>query len=517
MILRENETKEKLIKGVNLLADTVKVTLGAKGRTVMFNDNRGKIHITKDGVTVAKNVHSDDDFQEMAIMVVREAAENTVKSSGDGTTTTIVLAQHLINEGYELLKEFDYTQIARAFDDFRSDAISYIKDHSIAIEEDLELIKHVATISSNSEEIGDFIHKIIQAITVHGAIEVKETQSQRTRTEQVNGIKISKGFYAPQFCNNQTKMTYHGEGGVAILVLNDRINSFNDILPYINIVKKEPLLILANDVDDGVLNTIIKVKMASDLNLMIVENDGFGDRRVEIMNDIAALTSATVVDKENKDMVNHEDVLGICKEVFVNIDSCSIVGGHADQGLVDQLIADTNFKLENEDNDPNTIKYYRRRLASLAGGVAVIHVGGTTEVEMKERKDRIDDAVEATRAAINMGVSLGGGYTLYNCFSSLRNRKDKPYATAIGSLTSVINQLAENSDKEYKEMVENIQKGTPIDLKLDKSVELSEFRVYDPTSVLVDAITNAVAVAKSILSVKNVVFNESNTTPTLPF
>ena len=520
MILRQEQTKEKLLKGVNTLADTVKVTLGAKGRTVMFNDHTGRIHITKDGVTVAKNINSKDDMEQMAIMVVREAAENTVKTSGDGTTTTLVLAQHLINRGYELLDEFDYTRIATAYDTFRDQAIKYVLEHSISVEENLNLIKDVATISSNSEEIGDFIHKIIESISLHGAIEVKKSQSPKTRTEQVMGVKLAKGFYAPQFCTDQTKMTYHGESGVGILIFDERINSINDILPFINVVKQEPLLILANDIDDQALNNLIRIQVASDLKIMLVENDGFGDRRVEIINDIAALTGAAVIDRDNRDtlLADPDETLGLAREVFVNINSCSIIDGNADKELVAELVKDTKYQLTKEDNDPNSIKYYRRRLATLTGGVAVIHVGGTTEVEMKELKDRIDDAVEATRAAIQKGVSVGGGYTLRRCWETIQlTNPEKPEAVASDALMAIVAQLAENSDEDINNMVAMIQKDTPIDLKLDKPIDISNYRVYDPTSVLIDAITNAVAVSKSILSVKNVVFNEQNTQVGLPF
>ncbi len=438
-------SKEDLIKGVNKIADVVKVTLGAKGKNVLFNNRDGKPQITKDGITAARQVFSINPFENMAIQIVREASEQTVKTSGDGTTTTIILARYIINKGFELLSsgKISYYELAKQIDETKDLIINKIKERSLKIEENFDKLLHVATISSSNKQIGSFIYDIMEEIGIYGSIEVKSSNNTKDVIDKVKGIKTSKGFYAPHFVTDRLKMEYR-MNDVHIVLIDDTVRSFqNDILPYIEEAPGRPILFFVNDIEPTTLQTIINNKVANPqmFNIMFVEHDGFGDRRIEIMNDIAAMTGASVG--------NAEDFgeMGFAKEVIVDENSTSILGGSIDEDIVNRLVEETQYKLTNDELDEDQKKYYRRRLATLKGGVAVIHVGGITEVEMKEKKDRIDDAVEAVKSAIDRGISVGGGYTFINICNDLNNENNKEgEQVIINSLIQPFIQLCNNAD-----------------------------------------------------------------------
>ena len=500
------ESKEDLIKGVNRIADVVKVTLGAKGKNVLFNNRDGKPQITKDGITAARQVFSMNPFENMAIQIVREASEQTVKTSGDGTTTTIVLARYIINKGFELLKsgKISYYELSKQLDETKDIIISEIKDRSLAIEENFDKLLHVATISSSSENIGKFIYDIMEEIGIYGSIEVKSSNNTKDIIDKVKGIKVHKGFYAPHFVTDRLKLEYR-MSDVHIVLIDDTVRSFqHDVLPYIELEPGRPILFFVNDIEPTTLQTIINNKIAnpSMFNIMFVEHDGFGDRRIEIMNDIAAMTGATVGNAEAY------GEMGFAKEVIVNEDSTSILGGLMDEKIVDRLVEETQYKLSNEELDDDQRKYYRRRLATLKGGVAVIHVGGMTEVEMKERKDRIDDAVEAVKSAIDRGISVGGGYTFIKIHNSLHIPHDGGKIVK-NALLEPFKQLCTNADANYEGWLTIISnhKETGYDVIKNDVVPLNKYNVYDPTGVLIDSLSNAVAVAKSILSVECSLYN----------
>ena len=506
--------KDKILTGVNYLGDMIKVTLGAKGKTVMFRNKQGKVVITKDGVTIAKECNSNDSVEQMAIEIVREASEKTVKSSGDGTTTTVILAQYLVNRGYELLQSgVSYYNLANGMDaavdiirdDIKTDAIKITEDSNF------ERLLDVATVSSNNKVIGEFVYDIMKDIGVYGAIEVKKSNNSKDRIDKVKGIKFNKGFYAPQFVNDLVKMQWRARG-VHVVLYDDTIRTMSDIKPYIEEVGNDPILFIVNDVEPTVLQTIINNRLMNPtaFNIMIVEHDGFGDRKTEIMNDIAAMTSADICTSD------YTGIIGYVDEVVVDADSCSMLGGHMNTDVVNELIDITKGLLANEDLDDSERLYYKRRLATLAGGVAVIHVGGTTEVEMSEKKDRIDDAVEAVKAAINRGVVIGGGYQMLKMQNWLRyvefeHVMREGYNIVVESLSTPFEQLCVNAGRNPAEiskqliMDERAMNNVGYDAITDTIVPLDEYKVYDPASVLIDAISNAVAVAKSILSIERVI------------
>jgi chaperonin GroEL len=501
-------SKEDLIKGVNKIADVVKVTLGAKGKNVLFNNRDGKPQITKDGITAARQVFSINPFENMAIQIVREASEQTVKTSGDGTTTTIILARYIINKGFELLSsgKISYYELAKQIDETKDLIINKIKERSLKIEENFDKLLHVATISSSNKQIGSFIYDIMEEIGIYGSIEVKSSNNTKDVIDKVKGIKTSKGFYAPHFVTDRLKMEYR-MNDVHIVLIDDTVRSFqNDILPYIEEAPGRPILFFVNDIEPTTLQTIINNKVANPqmFNIMFVEHDGFGDRRIEIMNDIAAMTGASVG--------NAEDFgeMGFAKEVIVDENSTSILGGSIDEDIVNRLVEETQYKLTNDELDEDQKKYYRRRLATLKGGVAVIHVGGITEVEMKEKKDRIDDAVEAVKSAIDRGISVGGGYTFINICNDLNNENNKEgEQVIINSLIQPFIQLCNNADSNSNEILTKLifDSGVGYDVINNELVPLNNYNVYDPTGVLIDALSNAVAVAKSILSVECSLYN----------
>lgn len=502
------DSKEDLIKGVNKIADVVKVTLGAKGKNVLFNNREGKPQITKDGITAARQVFSMNPFENMAIQIVREASEQTVKTSGDGTTTTIVLARYIINKGFELLSsgKISYYELSKQIDKTKDLIISEIKKRSLNIENNFDKLLHVATVSSSNKEIGTFIYDIMQDIGIYGSIEVKSSNNTKDIIDKVKGIKTSKGFYAPHFVTDRLKMEYR-MNDVHIVLIDDTVRSFqNDILPYIEEAPGKPILFFVNDIEPTTLQTIINNKVANPqmFNIMFVEHDGFGDRRIEIMNDIAAMTGASVGTAEDfGDM-------GFAKEVIVNEDSTSILGGTIEESIVNRLVEETQYKLTNDDLDEDQRKYYRRRLATLKGGVAVIHVGGITEVEMKEKKDRIDDAVEAVKSAIDRGISVGGGHTFISICNSLNNMENKEgEQIIINSLIQPFIQLCNNADSNSNELLTKLVLNSDMGYNVinNELISLDEYNVYDPTGVLIDALSNAVAVAKSILSVECSLYN----------
>jgi chaperonin GroEL len=505
--LMDLSKNQKLLNGVNYLADVVGVTLGAKGKNVLFNNTiTFKPQITKDGITAARQVRSDDPYEDMAIHIVREASEKTVKTSGDGTTTTILLARNIVNEGIKALAtKMSFYDLSKQLDKAKDEIIEKVKFMSLPIEENFDKLLHVATVSSSDEKIGKFIYDIMEDIGIYGSIEIKESHKSNDKIDKVRGIKVHKGFYAAQFVTDRLSMEYRAKG-VNIVLFDDTIRSMKDVMPYIEACDGEPILFFVNDVETTVLHTLINAKVTNPaFNVMIVEHDGFGDRRIEIMNDICAMTGASVADAET--MGN----IGWAGEVIVNEDTTSLLDleNSMDKDLVNELIEETKYKLENAADDDDA-KYQRRRLATLAGGVAVIHVGGATEVEMKEKKDRIEDAVEAVRSAIDRGVTVGGGYTFLEIAKTI-NAKSEPTTGEFILAKSIVKpfeQLCNNSDVSPSDVSFNMDGTVGYDVIENKLIPLEEYKVYDPAGVLIDAISNAVAVAKSILSIECSIYND---------
>lgn len=522
--------KREILNGVNKLADAVKVTLGAKGKNVMFLKH-GKPVITKDGVTVTRHVKSDNKIEQMAIDIVKEASEKTVKSAGDGTTTTIILANAIVEKGLEFMKKrkCSFYELAKHIDELVGAVKEEINNLAFDVkeEEHSEKLLHVASISANDEKIGNFIYNIIQEIGHYGTIEVKKSKFAETKIDTVKGIKFNKGFIAPQFVNDLVGMKWNMQDGVYIVSLDMVIRSLHDIMPYVNHVngargeegkfivnnygqvildKNFPILFMVQDIENTTLQTLINNKLKNpNFNVMFVQHDGFGDRQYEIMSDICALTSASIGDKDTLGEV------GFAEEVIVDEDTTSILGGEINQELVDDLAYLTETRLADPELAEHELAYLKRRLSTLKGGISVVYVGGVTEVEMLETKDRIDDAAEAVKSAIERGVCIGGGYTILSIAEQLKNDISfkNPFLTVmLDIIKTPFFQLCENAEIDanstIKSMfnVKSIKNPVGLDVTKNGLVPLETYKVYDSAGVLIDSLTNAAAVAKSILSIE---------------
>lgn len=513
--MTKNKTNQTILAAVNKLADPVKSTLGVKGRTVLFNDERGKPHCTKDGVTVARHVSSENMYEEMVIAVMREAAIKTMLSSGDGTTTTTILGQYLIQEGMKLLDEgLSYYELSKQMEEALRDVIKYVTAESIQIEKNPSLLREIAAVSSNDTLLGSFIYGIIEEIGLYGDIEVKASQFKETRVDKTKGMKLHKGWFETFMVNDHRTMSFIAQN-CFVLLLDDTIRSMQDIIPYLELVKGEPLVVFCNDISDITLNQLKRVYETNRPKLCFVENDGFGDRKDILLDDLSALTSGYVVDCSAKaDMGS----LGRSSEIRADEMYTSVMGGFQDEEMMADIIEEIKESLEKDDEMDKTFlsnvdrRFNEKRLANLTGGIAVIHAGARTEMEMKELKDRLDDAVLAVSSSIRQGVNIGGGYTYINCCNKLTKKNNsKGYQLILNSLEQPFKQLLINAEmiNEYRTIKGHLLKKKAIDLRNGKVYRLDQFeyKVYDPTSVLIDSIMNATAVSKTLLSTKTLMYN----------
>lgn len=529
MVTKPNETKRLILEAVNEMADAVKVTLGTKGRLVMYTDYRdfddpiGKPVLTKDGVTVAREIKSDNKVKNQAMEILRSAARNTVSTSGDGTSSTLILAQYLVNKGYELLnKGYDSYQINQEIDIAVSEIKNKIKEMSIMLDEDLSMLKNLASISANSEEIGNIIFEVIDELGVDCDIEVKKSKRSQTQVEVVNGMKLHKGYFAPFMCNDYTRMLFEAKD-VNILLYLDEIKNYNEISQYIQAStdlngNPIPLLIYAKDMSKTALNRLEVVLNYNPRPVIVVEHDGFGERADDIINDISALTGATIVNKESQIHHLDFDVFGKCDEIIVNQNFTSLIGGRGNSEIVAQLVKEIKEKLvEAKKQQWNTeIKFLNKRIANLTGGIAVIHVGGNTRFEMEEKYMRFDDAVLAVKSAIREGISIGGAYTWEKVGSSNNAKTHKftkqanpAYFMVYDCVREILKQLLLNSGELNDDFLNKVRsnylkKSKPKAYNLidRKFYNIEDYKVFDATSVLLDALHNSSNVAKSLLAIE---------------
>jgi chaperonin GroEL len=432
------------------------------------------------------------------------------------TTSTMILAQHLINEGTKLLSEgMSYYELSKQMDDALADVVEYVKSTSISIEDKPELLKEIASISSNDEKIGEYIYNIIKEIGLFGDIEVKTSQYSETRVDKTTGMKLHKGYFEPFMVNNIKESTFTANN-VAVLIVEGVIRAMEDIRHYIEFLNGKPLVVFCDDISDITIGQIKKWLDVSGYPICFVENDGFGSRKQTLMNDLAALTSSMIVEENTPFDARN---LGRAKEIKVDqlYTRVSPDEDFIDTQLVDDIIEDIKYLLNSNENEDDMElsnkekRFHQKRLANLTGGVAVIHAGGRTEMEMKELKDRLDDAVLAVSSAKKMGVNIGGGFTFINCQHRLtKTNNKKGYNLVLQSLEVPFKQLLINADlvNELDIYKSALLKNKAIDLRDGKiyNINSNDYTVYDPTSVLIDSLSNAVAVSKSLLSVKNLIY-----------
>lgn len=517
-ILFDQEARDLLKKGVDQLANAVKVTLGPKGRNVILGKSYGAPHITKDGVSVAKEIELEGAFENMGAQLVREVASKTNDDAGDGTTTATVLAQSIINVGLKnVTAGANPMELKRGIDKAVATVVKNIAAQSEAVGDDLKKIEHVAKISANGdEEIGRLIAEAMGKVKKEGVITVEEAKGTDTEVKVVEGMQFDRGYISPYFVTNTEKMECQMENPY-ILLYDKKISVIKDILPLLekSLQTGRPLLIIAEDIDSEALATLVVNRLRGGLKICAVKAPGFGDRRKAMLQDIAILTGATVISEETGFSLEAAtiEMLGQSEKVTVDKDNTTIVNGMGDKGELEARVAQIRAQIENTKSDYDREKL-QERLAKLAGGVAVLYVGAASEVEMKEKKDRVEDALSATRAAIEEGTVPGGGTAYIRAIDALESLKGETDDETTGieivkrAIEEPLRQIVANAGKEGAVVVQKVRDGKAdfgYNARLDKYENLVASGVIDPAKVARVALENAASIAGMFLTTECVV------------
>src|SRR5574344_1620146 len=463
------DARDRLKKGVDELANAVKVTLGPKGRNVILAKKFGAPHITKDGVTVAKEIELEDAFQNMGAQMLKEVASKTGENAGDGTTTATVLAQSIISVGLKnVAAGANPMDLKRGIDKAVVKVVEHIKSQAEEVGDDIKKIEQVATISANNDsEIGKLIADAMAKVKKEGVITVEEAKGTDTTVDVVEGMQFDRGYLSPYFVTNADKMEAVMEKPY-ILIHDKKISSLKDILPLLEAVVQgsRPLLIIAEDVDSEALTALVVNRLRANLKICAVKAPGFGDRRKEMLQDIAILTGGTVISEEQGLQLETTtlEMLGTAEKITVSKDNSTIVNGKGSKEAIADRVAQIKSQIAKTTSDYDREKL-QERLAKLAGGVAVLYVGAPSEVEMKEKKDRVDDALSATRAALEEGTVPGGGVAYIRALSSLENLKGVNEEENLGikivrrAIEEPLRQIVANAGKEGAVVVQKVQEG----------------------------------------------------------
>ncbi|MBK9981529.1 MAG: chaperonin GroEL [Saprospiraceae bacterium] len=506
------EAREKLKSGVDALCNAVKVTLGPKGRNVILQKSFGAPTITKDGVTVAKDIDLEDPVANMGAQLVKEVASKTADIAGDGTTTATVLAQAMVNAGMKnVVAGANPMDLKRGIDKATKAVIEDLKKQSEVIGNDFEKIEQVGSISANNdEEIGKLIADAMRRVSKDGVITVEEAKGTDTYLEEVKGMQFDRGYLSPYFVTNAEKMIAEYEDAL-ILIYDKKISNMQEIVPVLEkaIGAGRPLLIIAEDVDSQALGVLVVNRLRAQLKIVAVKAPGFGDRRKAMLEDIAILTGGTVISEEKGYKLESVELehLGQAEKITVDKDDTTIVDGKGTQEMITARINQIKQQIESTTSDYDKEKL-QERLAKLAGGVAVLFIGAPTEVEMKEKKARVDDALSATRAAVEEGIVTGGGVALVNAIKSIENLKGANDDETIGiqivkkSLEAPLRIIAENAGVEGSVVLMEVVKSKGsigYNARTDKYEDLKKAGVIDPTKVTRIALENAASIAGMIL------------------
>ena len=501
------DARERMMRGVDVLANAVKITLGPKGRNVILDKSFGAPRSTKDGVTVAKEIELEDKFENMGAQMLREVASKTNDTAGDGTTTATVLAQAIVREGLKAVAAgMNPMDLKRGIDKAVLDVVQDIKKRSKMVSGSAE-IAQVGTISANGEKaIGDMIAKAMQKVGNEGVITVEEAKSLDSELEVVEGMQFDRGYISPYFITNAEKMVADLESPY-ILIYEKKLSGLQSLLPLLEAVVQSgrPLLVIAEDVEGEALATLVVNKLRGGLKVAAVKAPGFGDRRKAMLQDIAVLTGGELISEDLGIKLENVTVnmLGKAKKVAITKDDTTIVSGAGKKADIEARIAQIKQQIEDTTSDYDKEKL-QERLAKLAGGVAVIKVGGATEVEVKEKKDRVDDALNATRAAVEEGIVPGGGVALLWASKSLKTKGDNDDQEAginivRKALQAPIRQIAENAGVEGSIVVGKVldQKSASYgyDAQNDEYVDLIQKGIIDPAKVVRTALQDAASVA----------------------
>ena len=511
-IYYNNQAQEKLKKGIDKLADAVKVTLGPKGRNVIIQKSFGGPQITKDGVTVAKEIELEDPMENMGAQLVKQVASQTADAAGDGTTTATVLAQAMVTAGLKTVSSgANPMDLKRGIDKAVAAVVKNLHSQAEVVKNDFEKVRQVATVSSNNdEEIGTLIADAMKKVSADGVITVEEAKGTETYMEEVSGMQFDRGYLSPYFITDTEKMITEYDNPF-ILLYDKKVSNIKDILPVLEAVVQQnrPLLIIAEDVDGSALGTLVVNKLRSTINVVAVKAPGFGDRRKAMLEDIAILTGATVISDEKGYKLENTTLehLGQAEKVKVDKDNTTIVGGKGQAEQVTARVNQLKQQIEKATSDYDREKL-QERMAKLSGGVAVLYIGAASEVEMKEKKDRVDDALHATRAAVEEGIVAGGGVALVRAMSVLDSVRFDNEDEKIGiqivkkALESPVRTIADNAGVEGSVVLQKVQEGQGAfgyNARTDVFEDLKKAGVIDPVKVTRIGLENAASIAGMIL------------------
>ncbi len=512
------EARTLILEGVNQLANAVRVTLGPKGRNVIIQKSFGAPHITKDGVSVAKEIELENNFQNMGAQMVKEVAQKTNEDAGDGTTTATVLAQAIYTEGVKLVTAgHNPMDLKRGIDLAVEKVIGELKNVSKQIKTSEE-IEQVGTISANNDkEIGTLLAEAMGKVGNEGVITIEESKTAETTLDVVEGMQFDRGYLSPYFVTNPEKMEVSFDNA-NILITDKKIASMKELLPILEkaVQTSRPLLIIAEDIEGEAITTLVVNKLRGTLNVAAVKAPGFGDRRKEMLKDIAALTGATVISEELGMGLETAELthLGTAKKISIDKENTTIVDGAGEKANVDARVGQIKAQIEETSSDYDKEKL-QERLAKLAGGVAVVNVGAPTEMEMKEKKDRVEDALNATRAAVEEGIVVGGGSALVKAANSLKDLKGLNPEEGFGikivmrAVEAPLRQIAMNAGLEGSVVVNEVKNNNEasfgFNARAEKYEDLVAAGIIDPTKVTRSALQNAASVAGLMLTTETMI------------
>ena len=522
----DTEARDLLRSGVDQLANAVKVTLGPKGRNVVIEKTFGAPQITKDGVTVAKEIELEDVFENMGAQMVKEVASKTNDDAGDGTTTATVLAQSIVNVGLKnVTAGANPMDLKRGIDKAVEAVIADIKSQSQEVGDDNDKVRQVATISANNDKIiGDLIAEAMGKVKKEGVITVEEAKGTDTTVEVVEGMQFDRGYISPYFITDTEKMQSVMENPY-ILLYDKKISSMKEIMPVLEPAAQDgrPLVIIAEDVDGEALSTLVVNRLRGSLKVAAVKAPGFGDRRKEMLEDLAVLTGGIVISEEKGMKLETAtlDMLGRCEKIVIDKDNTTVVNGVGTKEDIEARVSQIRAHMENTTSDYDMEKL-QERLAKLAGGVAVLYVGAASEVEMKEKKDRVEDALSATRAAVEEGIIPGGGVALIRAIACIDNIEFENADEKLGALIvkraieEPLRQIVSNAGGEGSVVVQKVLEGKAdfgYNARTDKYENLFETGVIDPTKVTRVALENAASIAGMLLTTETVIAEEKKDEP----
>ncbi|MDD2512606.1 MAG: chaperonin GroEL [Proteiniphilum sp.] len=530
-ILFDTDARDLLKKGVDELANAVKVTLGPKGRNVIIDKKYGAPQITKDGVTVAKEVELEDSFQNMGAQLVKEVASKTNDDAGDGTTTATVLAQSIIGVGLKnVTAGANPMDLKRGIDKAVVKVVENLKEQAVEVGDDLKKIENVAKISANGDEtIGKLIAEAMQKVSKEGVITVEESKGTDTYVDVVEGMQFDRGYISPYFVTDTEAMEVDFENPL-ILIHDKKISAIKDLLPILEkgVQTGKPLLIIAEDIDSEALTTLVVNRLRGSLKIAAVKAPGFGDRRKEMLEDIAILTGGVVISEEKGLTLENAtiDMLGSAEKVTIDKDTTTIVNGVGEKSAIESRIGQIRAQIEKTTSDYDREKL-QERLAKLAGGVAVLYVGAPSEVEMKEKKDRVQDALSATRAAVEEGTVPGGGVAYIRAIDVIDGMKGENEDETTGieivkrAIEEPLRQIVANAGKEGAVVVQKVREGKGdygYNARTDLYENLYETGVIDPAKVTRVALENAASIAGMFLTTECVITDkkEENPAPQMP-